>query len=37
MLSNEEPSESLDKSYPAEDKENGTDPISNQRGRRGRK
>ena len=38
MLSNEEPCESSDESYSAEDKEGGTDPICRQkRGRKQRK
>ena len=35
MLSNKEPCENSDKSYSAEDEEDGTDPICNQQ--RGRK
>ena len=38
MLSNEEPCESSDEPYSAEDEEDGTDPICNQqRGRKRRK
>ena len=37
MLSNEEPCESSDKPYSAEDEEDGTDPICNQQRERKRR